>query len=112
MPIFLTVGENDGFFDAVGFDPISHKNGLLHDYLRFLRSAFHLVETPLCYQCPPISYWVWRNQKGTPMLKLGIVRNMAHANYAEQSRIAYDEFFAQFSRAADGTLLYMGQSAE
>lgn len=112
VPIFLTVGENDGFFDVVGFDPISHKNGLLHDYLRFLRSAFHLAETPLCYQCPPISYWVWRNQKGTPMLKLGIVRNMAHANYAEQSRIAYDEFFAQFSRAADGTLLYMGQSAE
>lgn len=112
VPIFLTVGENDAFFDAADFDPANGKSGLLQDYLRFLRSVFHLEDPPFFYQCPPVSYWVWRNKKGTPMLKLGIVRDMAHANYAEQSRIAYDEFFAQFSRASDGTLLYMGQIAE
>lgn len=112
VPIFLTVGENDSFFDTACFDPGDPKDGLLQEYLRFLLATFRLSESPLCYDCPPATYWVWRNQKGTPMLKLGSVHDMAHANYAEQSRIAYDEFFAHFSRAADGTLLYMGQSAE
>lgn len=28
------------------------------------------------------------------MVKIGIVDHMPHANYAEESRIAYDEFFS------------------
>ena len=45
------------------------------------------------------------------MLKIGIVQNMPHANYAEESRIAYDEFFSKFSKAG-GKLKYMGRDAE
>ena len=45
------------------------------------------------------------------MLKIGVVSDMPHANYAEESRIAYDEFFSKFSRS-DGKLKYMGRDAE
>ena len=112
VPVFLMVGENDRFFDAASFDPACCKDELLQNYLRFLRDTFHLEDRSLRYQCPPVTYWVWRNRKGTPMLKLGIVHDMAHANYAEQSRIVYDEFFAHFSKTSTGSLLYMGQDAE
>lgn len=36
---------------------------------------------------------------------------MSHTNYLRESWIAYDEFLNKFSRAADGTLLYMGEEA-
>ena len=45
------------------------------------------------------------------MLTVGTVENMSHANYPRESWIAYDEFFSKFTRAEDGTLLYMGVPA-
>ena len=45
------------------------------------------------------------------MLKVGVVKDMFHANYPRESWIAYDEFFSKFSKKADGTLLYMGKDA-
>ena len=45
------------------------------------------------------------------MLTVGTVRDMSHANYPRESWIAYDEFFAKFSKEKDGTLLYMGERA-
>lgn len=32
------------------------------------------------------------------MLTVGIVRDMPHANYLEESRISYDQFFSGFYR--------------
>ena len=32
------------------------------------------------------------------MLTLGLVDDMPHANYAEESRIAYDDFLCRFKR--------------
>lgn len=45
------------------------------------------------------------------MLTVGTVKNMSHANYPRESWIAYDEFFAKFSKTEDGRLLYMGEEA-
>jgi hypothetical protein len=42
------------------------------------------------------------------MLTVGVVNNMVHANYPEESWISYDQFMCKFSRDADGTLFYQG----
>lgn len=69
------------------------------------------ADEPGCYQVGEITYYVFRNAKGTPMLTVGRVKDMPHANYPRESWISYDEFMSRFSRKEDGTLLYMGKPA-
>ena len=68
-------------------------------------------EQPRRYTCGEISYYVYLNTKRVPLLIVGTVKEMSHANYPRESWIAYDEFMSKFSRTADGTLLYMGEEA-
>lgn len=79
--------------------------------LENLIRVYHLDETPASYQVGEITYYVYRNEKHTPMLVVGRVRNMPHANYPWESWISYDAFLSKFSKREDGTLLYMGQEA-
>ena len=81
------------------------------DFLRSVMKTYGLNETPLRYTCGEIDYYVYRNAKNVPMLTVGSVKNMSHANYPKESWIAYDEFMCRFSRREDGTLLYMGEEA-
>ena len=39
-----------------------------------------------------ISYYVYLNQKKTPMLTVGTVKEMSHANYPQESWTTYDGF--------------------
>ena len=80
-------------------------------FLRNLMKLYGLSETPRRYVCGEISYYVYCNAKGTPMLTVGSVKGMTHANYPRESWIAYDEFLCRFSKTEDGTLLYMGEPA-
>ena len=98
---------------------VDRENGELeyhvaHDIAAFLKNlmkVYGLQEKPLRYTCGEISYYVYLNEKRVPMLVVGSVKDMTHANYPRESWIAYDEFLVKFSRAADGTLLYMGEPA-
>lgn len=81
------------------------------DFLRSVMKSYGLNETPLRYTCGEIDYYVYRNAKNVPMLTVGSVKDMSHANYPKESWIAYDEFMCRFSRREDGTLLYMGEEA-
>lgn len=79
--------------------------------LRNLICVYGLNENPCSYQVGEITYYVYRNAKGTPMLIVGRVHDMPHANYPRESWISYDAFLSKFSRKEDGTLLYMGEDA-
>ena len=79
------------------------------DFLRNLMELYKLDEKPRRYTCGEISYYVYSNAQGVPMLIIGAVKDMTHANYPRESWIAYDEFLCKFSKRADGTLLYMGE---
>lgn len=57
----------------------------------------------------PVNWYCWLDADGVPMLTVGIVDNMAHANYPEESWISYDQFFSSFARDAEGILRYRGQ---
>ncbi|MBR6208163.1 MAG: hypothetical protein IKQ69_04120 [Oscillospiraceae bacterium] len=78
-------------------------------FLRNLIKLYGLEEKPLQYSCGEIRWYVYRNEKKVPMLTVGRVANMTHANYPRESWIAYDEFLCRFSKTADGKLLYMGE---
>lgn len=110
VPILLLFGDKDDMFGVKSLDPLP-ENTEIAGFIRFIRESYQLEESPAVYQCEPITYYVWRNAKGTPMLKVGIVQDMPHANYAEESRLSFDEFLSKFKRR-DGKLLYMGRPAE
>lgn len=78
-------------------------------YLRNLIQLYGLEEKPLQYTCGEISWYVYHNTKKIPMLTVGRVAGMTHANYPRESWIAYDEFLCRFSKSADGSLYYMGE---
>ena len=78
-------------------------------YLRNLIQLYGLEEKPLQYTCGEISWYVYHNTKKIPMLTVGRVAGMTHANYPRESWIAYDEFLCRFSKTADGSLYYMGE---
>lgn len=115
IPYCILVGEKDNFFDGKQLWPFAENtegDGELAAFVKFLVGQFRLEEEPGIYCCHPVTYYVWKNNRGVPMLKVGIVKDMPHANYAEESRIAYDEFLSQFAKGEDGKLLYMGREAE
>lgn len=78
-------------------------------FLKNLMKLYKLGETPRKYQCGEISYYVYMNKQNIPLLTVGTVKDMSHANYPKESWIAFDEFFSKFSKMKDGTLLYMGE---
>lgn len=78
-------------------------------YLRNLIRLYGLEEKPLQYTCGEISWFVYRNANKIPMLVVGRVAGMTHANYPRESWIAYDEFLCRFSKTANGDLYYMGE---
>lgn len=111
VPIMLLFGDKDSIFGTDSLNPLPPESSDIGNFIRFLIREYRLNDTPKQYTCTPIHYYIWENQLGTPMLKIGIVHDMPHANYAEESRIAYDEYFSRFSRV-NGTLLYLGAPAE
>ena len=78
-------------------------------YLRNLIRLYDLEEKPLQYTCGEISWFIYRNADKIPMLTVGRVAGMTHANYPRESWIAYDEFLCRFSKSVDGDLYYMGE---
>lgn len=72
----------------------------------------HRLRTPPAhYACAPIDYYVYRDEAHVPMLQVGVVRDMPHCNYPEESWISWDQFFCKFRRAPDGSVCYLDQPA-
>ena len=112
VPFFFLFGEKDWLCADLEHGELEYHAA--HDIAAFLKNLmkiYGLDTTPLTYTCGEICYYVYLNAKRVPMLTVGTVRDMSHANYPGESWASYDQFLAKFSRAEDGTLLYMGQPA-
>ena len=110
VPFFFLFGEQDWLCTDQGHGELEYQ--VTHEIAAFLRrlmELYGLSATPLQYTCGEVHYYVYPNQKQVPMLVVGRVRDMSHANYPAESWYAYDQFFSKFSKQKDGTLLYMGQ---
>ena len=110
VPYLFLFGENDWLC-------VDKEKGIMEyraaenvgRFLEKLMELYRLDRVPKRYRCGEITYYVYLNSDKIPMLTVGTIKNMSHANYPRESWIAYDEFFAKFSKEADGTLLYMGE---
>ena len=112
VPYFFLFGDSDWLCVDRENGQLEYKAaGDVAEFLRNLMKIYELDEEPSCYESGEIRFYVYTNRKKTPMLTVGVVKNMSHANYPRESWITYDEFFAKFSKKADGTLLYMGKAA-
>ena len=109
IPICLMFGAQDALFGISSLHPFPERKEPALTFIRFLIRQFGLEQEPMVYTCHPVTYYVWHTPEGFPALKVGIVANMSHANYPEESRIAYDEWFSWFSKGEDGKCLYMGR---
>lgn len=112
IPLMFLFGDRDWLCaDPENGELEYHVKKRIANFLRSIMRTYQLDEKPLCYTCGEIDYYVYRNAKKVPMLTVGSVKDMTHANYPKESWIAYDEFMCRFSRREDGTLLYMGEEA-
>lgn len=112
IPYMFLFGEHDWLcVDRENGQLPYHVTADIAAFLRNLMRLYDLDEIPMCYTCGEISYYVYQNPKHVPMLIVGTVKDMTHANYPRESWIAYDEFLSKFTRESDGTLLYMGWPA-
>lgn len=112
VPMFMMFGDKDELFEITSLWPLPDNQKPAVTFIRFLIHEFELFEEPDRYSCYPITYYTWYNRKHTPMLKIGIVKDMPHGNYPEQGSIVYEQFLCQFSRNPDGRLLYRNHFAE
>ena len=110
VPYLFLFGENDWLcVDREKGELEYHVAPDIAAFLRNLMKIYQLDETPHRYACGEISYYVYLNAKRVPLLVVGTVKEMSHANYPRESWNTYDEFLSKFSRRADGTLVYMGE---
>ena len=110
VPYMFLFGERDWLcVDRDNGELEYHVTKDIADFLRNLIKLYKLNEKPRRYTCGEISYYIYSNAQRVPMLIVGTVRDMTHANYPRESWIAYDEFLCKFSKQADGTLFYMGE---
>ncbi len=106
VPIMMLVGKQDEFFGSESVWPLDGVQPV-HQFINYIINRFGLEEAPDTYSCAPIDYSVWRDKKGIPMLVIGLVNDMPHANYAEESWISYDQFLCKYRKDADGRRYYM-----
>lgn len=113
VPYMFLFGENDWLCVDKERGELEYKvTKEIACFLKNLMKLYKLNETPRRYKCGEISYYVYMNKQNVPMLTVGTVKDMSHANYPRESWIAYDEFFSRFSKTKDGKLLYMGEEVQ
>jgi len=53
--------------------------------------------------------YLWHDDKSVPMMRLTTVSGRAHSWRPEEVRVIWNEWFALFSRSADGDVIYLGK---
>jgi len=108
VPIQLMVGKKDREFGLNSVYPLGGESRL-EIFIRFILEEYRLDPVPKQYSCPPVDYTVWENRDHVPMLTVGLVNDMPHANYPEESWISYDQFLCKFRMSEHGVRYYMGR---
>ena len=112
IPTMFICGDSDPFCTEKGEDPEYpfHLNPELRKDIEEKIALCGLDKNRLqTWVTEPITWYCYPDKDNVPILTVGIVKNMAHANYPEESWITYDQFFSQFSRDGAGRLCYRGQ---
>lgn len=112
IPTLFICGNKDRFCTAEQKDeefPFSLIPELRKDIVEKIE-RYHLDKNHVqTWTTWPVTWYSYPNSQGIPLLTVGIVSEMAHANYPEESWITYDQFFSQFAKDEDGNLCYRGE---
>ena len=108
IPVFLMRGELDGLQRQKEFPEYPFQcNTLLKGMMDYFLDRYGIEKKAKEYASGIYHYYVYEKE-GVPLVTFSNVKDMPHANIAEESWLAYDLFLSKFSRGADGTLFYMG----
>lgn len=112
IPTLFICGEKDRFCTTEDEDkefPFSLIPELRKDIIEKIE-RYHLDKKRVqTWSTWPVTWYSYPNSQGIPLLTVGIVSGMAHANYPEESWITYDQFFSQFAKDDQGNLRYRGE---
>jgi poly(3-hydroxybutyrate) depolymerase len=112
VPTMMIYGDQDFLTAGHGEDPLlpvclsEELRATLMEKLNKYQLDPTNVET---WKTEPITWYAFPDKQGVPMVVIGRVDNMVHANYPEESWISYDQFLSQFHRSENGTLYYRGR---
>lgn len=115
IPTMFLVGDSDAFCTLPDPDP-DFPFSLIPELKKDIEEKlvrYGLDKTDMqSWTCEPVDYYCFPDKQGVPMLTVGIVKNMAHANYPDESWISFDSYFSQFWKDEQGRLVYRGRIVE
>lgn len=123
IPLLISVGTKDPYFAKEGFGSASEGFGGGKGLVEYWTARYNTVEkwenytymqddAKCSYMVGSMRNYVFHTQSGVPMLRCIENIGKRHAYLPSEAYMMYDEWFALFSRAEDGTLLYMGRPVE
>ncbi|MGI6075527.1 MAG: PHB depolymerase family esterase [Pyramidobacter sp.] len=115
IPTMFICGKQDAFCTEAGMDsefPFRLIPELRRDIVEKIKRCNLDVDKMQTWETYPITWYCYPDAQQVPMLTVGIVEEMAHASFPEESWISYDQFFSNFARGTDGLLRYRGHVVE
>lgn len=113
VPVMWIYGDQDFLcISKEGPDPelpFSPAKSMRATLMKKIESSHLELSRVESWRADPITWYCYPNEQGIPMLVVGVVSNMVHANYPEESWIAYDQFLCQFSKDEEGNICYRGK---
>lgn len=115
IPTMFLVGDSDAFCTLPDSDP-DFPFSLIPELKKDIEEKlvrYGLDKADMqSWTCEPVDYYCFPDKQGVPMLTVGIVKNMAHANYPDESWVSFDSYFSQFWKDEQGRLVYRGRIVE
>lgn len=118
IPVLVAFGSRDPSYAEEGFGAEGPKAmvqywtgryGLVEQWEDFT----YMNDDAVCsYQSGIFRNYVFHTEKGVPMLRLVEAVGKRHAYLPSEAYLIWDEWFALFSKDADGSLYYMNRAVE
>lgn len=113
IPFFMTMGEFDMWnWNIFNQNPDGDEN--IRNTVTYWMNRNQVttdLDHGLTYNNGRYHNYVWFNQDGIPMVRYTMVALKGHLNIPDEMWTLWDEWFALWTRAEDGTRLYMGATA-
>lgn len=106
LPVWTFKGE----YDTDGAAVLTPDSGNMRaiKYWCQRNGADETRRTTACDPTGRFVHYTFPNTGGAPLVRFTVIDNSAHAYFADESRMIWEDFFSLYSRDADGTLAYKG----
>ncbi len=112
VPTMWIYGDQDFLCAGKGEDPVlpfTPSEEMRPALMEKIEKCSLDVKSVQTWETYPITWYAFPDTQGVPMLVVGKVHNMVHANYPEETWISYDQFLSQFTKDNEGNTYYRGR---